>query len=389
NELYGRIAGEVQEYVLRDMVAPEGCFYSAEDADSDGEEGKFYLWTTSEVKSVLGDNDTELFCSLYDVNEQGNFEGKSIPNLIGRGISEADRLKIEPLRQKLFAYREKRVHPYKDDKILTSWNGLMIVAMALGSRVLGDDRYYQAARQAADFILKQLRRPDGRLLARYREGESLYPAYAADYAFLIWGLIELYQADFEARYLQTALELNDDLIKYFWDSENGGLFINGEDSEQLLARPKEDYDGAIPSSNSVAALNFLRLARITGNNDLENMADQQLKAFGTSISEIPAAHSFFMIAALFYHNRSQEVVIAGKRHESDSREMLEVINKRFLPGTLVILKDAIDNEDIQEVIPFVKYMKMVDGRATAYICDNFSCQEPIVDIREFENILTP
>jgi uncharacterized protein YyaL (SSP411 family) len=308
-ELYGRIAAEVLTYVNRDMVSPEGGFYSAEDADAEGEEGKFYLWTTSEVKSILGEKDGQLFCSLYDINDQGNFEGKNIPNLISKGISESGRAEIESLRQKLFAYREKRVHPYKDDKILTSWNGLMIAAMAIGSRVLGDDRYYQTARNAADFILQHLRRPDGRLLARYREGESLYPAYAADYAFLVWGLIELYQAGFEAKYLQTALELNDDLIKFFWDSENGGLFINGEDSEQLLARPKEDYDGAMPSSNSVAALNFLRLARITGDSSLENMADQQLKAFGSAVSDIPAAHSFFIVAAMFSQNPSQEIVI--------------------------------------------------------------------------------
>jgi uncharacterized protein YyaL (SSP411 family) len=385
-ELYGRIAAEVLTYIIRDMVSPEGGFYSAEDADSEGEEGKFYLWTASEVKSILGDKDGQLYCSLYDINDRGNFEGKNIPNLISKGISESVRAEIESLRQQLFTYREKRVHPYKDDKILTSWNGLMIAAMAIGSRVLGDDRYYQTARNAADFILQHLRRPDGRLLARYREGESLYPAYAADYAFLVWGLIELYQAGFEAKYLQTALELNDDLIKFFWDSENGGLFINGEDSEQLLARPKEDYDGAMPSSNSVAALNFLRLARITGDSSLENMADQQLKAFGSAVSDIPAAHSFFIVAAMFSQNPSQEIVITGRRDEIDSREILEAINDRFLPGTLVILND-IYNKEIQEVIPFIKDMKMVDGRATAYICSKYSCQEPIIDIEKFVTVL--
>lgn len=386
-QLYSRVAKEIFSYILRDMTSPEGAFYSAEDADSEGEEGKFYVWTAEEILSVLGKEEGQCFCEEYDISPRGNFEGKNIPNLIKKLISEEEREKLEKLREKVFAYREKRVHPHKDDKILTSWNGLMIAALAYGARVLNKPEYLQAAGRAADFILSELRRDDGRLLARYREGEAMYPAYASDYAYLIWGLIELYQAGFDFRYLKTAIELNNDLINYFWDREKGGFFFYGEDAEQLLTRPKEAYDGALPADNSVAALNLLRLARLTGNSEIEDMAAECLHCFGEQINGMPLAHSFFLTAAMYYSKPGKEIVILGDKDDENSQQMLQAISRLFLPDTVVVFKNNNDRE-INEVISFTESMKKIDNTTTAYICSGFTCRKPTSDVKEFTDSLT-
>ncbi len=233
---YGEVVRQIFEYVLRDMTSPEGGFYSA--------------------------------------NEKDNFEEKSISNLLhnGEAFNRITENPVENYRKKVYKAREKRVHPYKDDKILTAWNGLMIAALAVGARVLDNKEYAEAAEKAVAFIKSKLVREDGRLLARYREGDAAYSGYLDDYAFLIWGLIELYEATFKAEYLKFALALNKDMLKYFYDEDNGGLFLYGSDSEKLIVRPKDVYDGATPSGNSVAAVNFLRLGRLTGEPDLEGKA---------------------------------------------------------------------------------------------------------------------
>jgi uncharacterized protein YyaL (SSP411 family) len=256
-DLYARVARQIFAYVLRNMTSPEGGFYSAEDADSEGVEGKFYVWTPDEITCILGEEAGKTFCSYFDITDKGNFEGRNIPNLIKGMVSEEDKAFIDTCRDKLFEYREKRIHPFKDDKILTAWNGLMIAAMATGGRVLGDSAYTGAAEKAADFLLSTLVDKDGRLMARYRDGQISHPGYADDYTFLIWGLIELYETTYKPDYLRKALSLNEALLKLFWDEENGGLFIYGSDREQLIARPKEVYDGAAPSGNSVAAYNLI------------------------------------------------------------------------------------------------------------------------------------
>lgn len=308
SDLYGRVAREIFTYVLRDMTSPEGGFYSAEDADSEGEEGRFYAWSPDEVMAVLGSRGT-LYCEMYDITEAGNFEGRNIPNLILSPTTKDARAEWELERQALYIQREKRVKPLKDDKILTGWNGLMIAAMAMGYRILKDKRYLQAAERATDFILQNLRREDGRLLARYRDGEAIYPAYAADYAYLIWGLIELHEAGSDNRFLELGQELNNDLLKFFWDKEKGGLFFYGEDSEELLIRPKELYDGAMPSDNAVATLNFLRLARMHGNANLEEKVRDQFLHFAGTINENPTAYSFWLLVALGQKPVGQRIVL--------------------------------------------------------------------------------
>ena len=383
-EKWAKIAHDIFTYVLRDMTSPEGAFYSAEDADSEGEEGKFYVWTPDEIKDVLGNEEGEGFGQQYDITPEGNFEGKSIPNLIRTGYKNGD---PQALKQ-LFLFREQRVHPFKDDKILTAWNGLMIAALSLGARVLDEPEYAEAAEKAVEFIRQNLRREDGRLLARYRDGEAAFPAYVDDYAFLVWGLIELYQATFKSGYLSLALELNRDMLKYFWDEANGGLFQYGSDAENLISRPKETYDGAIPSGNSVALLNMLKLARLTGATDLEEKSQQQLKAFGGSINEAPMGHSHFLTGVWLNIVPSVEITLAGDPKSSEMKEMLRAINSGFRPELLLTVKaPGEEGEVISDIVPFTRDSKSIDGQATAYVCTNYACQQPVTSPRQLREMI--
>jgi len=383
-EKWAKIARDIFTYVLRDMTSPEGAFYSAEDADSEGEEGKFYVWTPDEIKNVLGKEEGESFCRQYDITPEGNFEGKSIPNLIRTGYKNGD---PQALKQ-LFIYRDQRVHPFKDDKILTAWNGLMIAALSMGSRVLDEPEYAEAAEKAVEFIRQNLRRKDGRLLARYRDGEAAFPAYVDDYAFLVWGLIELYQATFKPAYLSLAMELNRDMLKYFWDEVNGGLFQYGSDAENLISRPRETYDGAIPSGNSVALLNLLKLARLTGDTDLEEKSQLQLKAFGGSINEAPTGHSHFLTGVWLDIVPSVEITLAGDPKSSEMKEMLRAINSGFRPELLLTVKaPGEEGEVISDIVPFTRDSKSIDGQATAYVCTNYACQQPVTSPRQLREMI--
>ncbi|MFS8501651.1 MAG: thioredoxin domain-containing protein, partial [Caldicoprobacter sp.] len=388
-DVYAEVAKKIFTYVLRDMALPEGGFYSAEDADSEGEEGKFYLWTPNEIKDILGEREGEMFCDYYGITDEGNFEGRSIPTRIHTSapVNEDEAL-IAPLRQRVFMRREQRVHPFKDDKILTSWNGLMIAAMAMGGRVLQDQRYIQSAERAAEFVFHKLVDKNGRLMARYRHGETAYPAYLDDYAYLIWGLIELYEATYKPVYLQYAIRENQRMIDLFWDPDRGGFFLYGRDGEQLIARPKEVYDGALPSGNSVAAMNLLRLARLTGKQDLEDMAIRQLKAFAGIVKQFPAAHTYFMMAAMFALYPTREIVFAGSKGNRDLVDMINAFNSAFAPNTVTLLhSDDEEGRQLEQIVPYVKDQKAVDGRATAYVCENFACRAPIVDKNELLKML--
>ncbi|NLI13239.1 MAG: thioredoxin domain-containing protein [Peptococcaceae bacterium] len=396
--LYAKVAKEIFTYVLRDMTSPEGGFYSAEDADSEGEEGKFYVWSPAEVKNILGEKEGEIYCRLFDITAKGNFEGRSIPNLIsappfnaaGEINSKTDEMTVSIglQRQKLFDARAKRVHPYKDDKILTSWNGLMIAALARGAAVFSEPVYKEAAVRAVDFILQKLRREDGRLLARYRDGESDYQAYLDDYAFLTWGLLELYGATFEVTYLVSALKLAGQMIDLFWDKENGGFFFYGEDAERLIARPKEIYDGALPSGNSAALHNLLRLARLTGNTELLEMADKQIAAFAGEISKHPWGYTHFLSGIDLMLGPAREIVIAGKSGEADTEAMLSAVRRAFIPETAAVFHPAGESgKGIEKAAPFVKEQLPVNGKATAYICQNYACREPVTDPEELARLL--
>ena len=386
NKKYARVAEEILEYILRDMTSKEGGFYSAEDADSEGEEGKFYMWSQKEIKDILGQEQGSKFCYYFNITSQGNFRGKNIPSLIGKSIPPEDIQFIKDSRDKLFKYREKRVHPHKDDKILTSWNGLMIAALALAGRILNNSKYTLAGKKAVDFIYKNLIREDGRLLARYREGESSFPGYADDYAFLIWGLIELYETTYNPEYLKNALELNQDFLKLFWDSKGGGFFLYGKDSEKLIIRPKEIYDGAIPCGNSAAALNLLRLSYLTTNYEFQDKVKQLFENFADEIESSPISCSFSLAALLFSKYPVRQIIISAGENINEVKKVLEIINKKYNPFTISLLYSHL-NKDLKQMYPSIESYIAIEGKFTVYLCENFICREPITDINLLEEIL--
>ncbi len=404
-EEYRKTAGEIFTYVLRDMTAPEGGFYSAEDADSEGEEGKFYLWTEEEIRQVLGSEEADLILKVFNIEKNGNFMEQATGKRAGANIlhlrkslteiaselkmSDQDLQKrLETARQKLFTYREKRIHPHRDDKILTDWNGLMIAAFAKGARVFDEPRYAEAAKATVDFILKNMRKSDGRLLHRYRDEQASLPAQVDDYAFLIWGMLELYETIFEVRYLQIALDLNRDLIEHFWDDNNGGFYFVADDGENLLVRQKEIYDGAIPSGNSVEMLNLLRLGRITANYDFEEKAARIGRAFSRNVKQSPSAYTQLMVAVDFGVGPSYEVVIAGNSQAEDTKEMLKAIRTQFIPNKVMILRPTEqESPDSDHLAEFTKHHLSIEGKATAYVCLNYNCRLPTTDVNKMLELL--
>jgi uncharacterized protein YyaL (SSP411 family) len=401
---YGETASEIFTYVLRDMTSPEGGFYSAEDADSEGEEGKFYLWTEEEIRELL-EEESELIIKIFNVEKEGNFSEEASGRRTGRNILylrkpladisaslnipfEELKARVECAREKLFSYREKRIHPGKDDKILTDWNGLMIAALAKGGMVFDEPKYLEAARRAVDFILNRLTTPDGRLLHRYREGEAALVATLDDYAFFIWGLIELYEATFDIGYLKIALRLNDDMIKHYWDEKNGGFYLTPDDGEALIVRPKEIYDGAIPSGNSVAMLNLLKLAKITANPDFERKAIGIVRAFSRIVKQLPLAHTQLMIALDFALGPSYEVVVVGKPGSEDTNKMLKSLHRPFVPNKVVVFCSTEKGyPGIEEIAEFAKNYSALNGKATAYVCINYECGLPTTDVDKMLEML--
>jgi len=296
--------------------------------------------------------------------------------------------RLESSRQKLFTVREHRIRPLKDDKIMTDWNGLMITALAKAAQAFAEPSYARAAKNAADFILRNMRTADGRLLHRYRNGQAALPAYVDDYAFLVWGLLALYEATFEVRYLKVALELNSDLIKYFWDDREGGFYFTADDSEELLARTKEIYDGAVPSGNSVAMLNLFRLGRITANSDLEKKAVQIGRAFSQNIRQFPSAYTQLMVALEFGVGPAYEIVVAGNSQANDTKSMLKELQTRFVPNKIVLLRPSEQElPDIVSLADFTRDQLSIDGKATACVCLNYACQKPTTDTTEMLELL--
>lgn len=305
NHLYKEIVKKIFTYLLDKMYYKEGGFYSAEDADSEGVEGKFYVWSKREIEEILGEDESKIFCETYGITQNGNFQGKNIPNLINKDIDKLSKNKdlvkiLENIRGSLYKYREQRIHPFKDKKILTSWNGLAITAFTVAGKIFKNQRYVEIAERAADFVLDKLVSKNNRLLVRYKDGESANLGVLEDYAFLIWGLIELYETNSNDKYLDKAVNLNKQMLDLFYDEEHGGLYLYGTDNEQLIIRPKEIYDGAIPSGNSVATLNMIRLYKITNDSKLRDIVKKQFKAFGSTVNKNPSAYLHFITAYMYY-----------------------------------------------------------------------------------------
>ena len=344
-----------------------------------------YMWTENEIRQILPNEESEYISGLFNSKGNGNFpdgNGKNIfymstPPGSDHPVTDTGQV-FEHGRDTLFSQREKRVHPGKDDKILTDWNGLMIAAFALASQVFDEPEYANAARSASDFILSKMRFENGRLSHRYRDGEAAISGFLDDHAFFIWGLIELYEATFEVRYLKAALEINNDLIKHFWDNEKGGFFITPDDGEEMLVRKKDIYDGAVPSGNSVAMLNLLRLARITGDQKLEQQAQNIMRSFSGIIARSPAAYTMLMTALDFYFGPSSEVVISGDFHEEGTKKMLTALRKEFIPNKVVIFRPDGESE-ITDISGFTGNLKGRKDKTVAYVCRNFSCKLPTDD----------
>ncbi len=405
-EEYGSVAAEIVSYVLRDMADPGGAFHAAEDADSEGEEGKYYLWTDQELRDLLGPDRWRLAREVYGVVQAGNFadeatglrNGRNILHLgLGTaetahrlGIAEAElRTELESVRAILLNARGSRVRPVRDDKVLTDWNGLMIAALSRAGVALGEVRYTSAAEKAARFLLSSLTDERGRLLHRYRDGEAAIPALADDYAFLVWGLTELYQATYEAGWLEHAVRLNRDFIEHFLDPDGGGFFLTADDAEQLLVRSRESHDGAVPSANSVALANLLRLARLTGETALDEYAAATARGLGSRVALAPASHTHFLSGVDFALGPAREVVVVGDPADPATEKLLGTLRRRFLPRTVSLLKrpSVAGPDSLSELVPFTRPLESVAGRPAAYVCRDFVCERPVTVPEDLDRLL--
>ena len=380
-QLYETVVRRTVEYVLRELEAPHGGFFCGQDADSEGVEGKYYVFTPNEVYGLLGKEDAVAFCHRYGVTERGNFEGKSIPNLIGQQDIDTEPEGMDAIRERLRVFRLERTALHKDDKILTAWNGLMIAALARAGLALNESSYLDAAKRAASFIIQNLTDQDGRLLARWREGESAHSGKLDDYAFLAWGLLELYETTFEVQYLREARRLADLLLTYFFDEEGGGFYPYSSDGEQLVTRTKEVYDGAMPSGNAVAALVLSRLARFTGENRWREAAQKQVSYLAGAVVQHPLGHSFTMLALLEELWPGADLVCTG---ESIPHELMTLLRENTHPGLRVLVKTPENQLQLAELAPFTEAYPIPDHGARYYLCRNGTCEAPVDDISKLD-----
>ena len=386
NGLYRRITEETLDYVLREMTDPSGGFYSAQDADSEGVEGKFFVWTPDELRPLLGD-DAELVMGYYGVTEGGNFEGANILNVARppedyarqRGVS-ADALAdaVERARSVLLPVREERIHPLLDDKVLTSWNGLMLRSFAEAGAALGRGDYLDAARRNAGFLLDNMRDADGRLLRTWRNGQAKLLGYLEDYACLADGLVSLHEATLEPRWLQEAVRVADGMIALFWDDQASGFYDTGIDHETLVVRPRDVFDNAQPCGGSVATDVLLRLAVVTGNDDYSAKGVTPLRALQQLLGRAPAATGHWLGALDFYVSLPKEIVIVGQTEHPSTAEMLAEVGSRFLPNRVIVGVSDPAAPPLQDS-PLLEQRGMQDGAPTAYVCEHYVCQLPVTD----------
>jgi len=390
---YRRVGEEILNYVLREMKGPEGGLYCTQDADSEGHEGKFYVWTRDEIKKVLGKEKGTPFCAYYGVATEGNFEGgtsvlniasslENISQLYGTPVEELGKL-LEEGREKLYVEREKRVKPGRDEKILTSWNGLMISSFVDGFRVTGNDAYLTGAVGAADFILQEMKK-EGHLMRVYNKGTSRVKGYSEDYAFFIQALIDLYEATFETGWLKEANDLNRRMIQQFWDERNGGLYFTGTENEPLITRSKNPYDNAIPSANSVAVFNLIRLGYLTGEESLRQKAEQILHLFHRFLEQHPSGFAQ-MLSGLSFFLGPQEIGIVGPKNNPKIKSMLRAIYLAYLPNRILSLRDPQDPAE-GNWFPFLRG-KGDQEAPTAFVCKGFTCLPPVRNEKELKKAL--
>lgn len=390
---YRNIGEEILHYVLREMKHPEGGFYSTQDADTEGEEGKFYVWTKEEILNVLGKEKGLPFCSYYGVETEGNFEGERSVLHIASTFDEVSRLHGIPVaelekvladgRKKLYAEREKRVRPGLDQKILTSWNALMISGFADGFKVSGNEAYLSVAKASARFILGEMKE-DGDLMRVVQGGASRVKGYSEDYAFFIQALIDLYEATFEAEWLKEAEDLNRRMIDQFWDEKDGGFFFTGRENEVLIARSKNPYDNALPSANSVAVFNLIKLGYLTGEASLTSKAEQILRLFCTYLEQHPSGFTQMLSGLSFFLN-PEEIGIVGPRNDPETKAMRREIYLAYLPNKILSLRDPEESTE-GKWFPFLSE-KRISGVPTAFVCKGFTCLPPVTDVKALKKAM--
>ena len=386
DDFYRSVAEDIYEYVLREMTAPEGGFYSAQDADSEGEEGKFFVWSIDEVKEIIGEEDAKIFCNYYDISAVGNFEGHNILN-VRQTIEESaaqQNVSVEKLnevlsngRKKLFDEREKRIKPLRDEKVLTAWNGLMLESFAESAAILDRKDYLETAEKNAQFILDNLRR-DGFMLRTYKDGVAKLNGYLEDYAFFASGLIALYETTGNLRWLEESIAITDKMIEEFWDEENGGFYFTGKSHEELIVRSKDYFDNATPSGNSVAAEVLLKLNCLTGDEKYVRYAVTVFRLLTDSIRRYGSAFGRVLSAMDFHLSTPKEIVIIGDSNSEDTKELLRTVWSSYIPNKIVLLSDGKDVDGI----PLLQGRTMIDGKATAFVCENFTCQQPVTTVEE-------
>ena len=401
-EEYREVTEQILEYVLRDMTSPEGGFYSAEDAESEGVEGKFYQWRREEIKQLLTPEESQIFNQVYQIKEKGNYTDEATGFLTGRNIlhlktpleaAARDMYlkikelspKLEIIREKLFQARENRIHPSKDDKILTDWNGLMVVALARAARTFNEEQYLETARKTVEFIKTNLYQ-EGKLWHRYREGEVKVEGYLDDYTFLIWGIIELYQATLDSSLLKWAYQLVQVLLDEFQDKDKGGFYLTQKDAQELLLRRKEAYDASVPSGNAVIYANLLHLSTLLEDQELYEHALKLEKAFAPSITQNPTGYTMFLTGLMDRLGPLYEVVIAGEKKDKRTQNLIKVLGENYLPGVFYSLNSS-EDEWLNEKIPSFQDKKPMEGQTTAYVCKQGVCMLPTTDVRELMDLL--
>ena len=393
NEEYSQVVKEVFEYVMRDLTSKEGGFYSAEDADSEGEEGLFYLWEKAEINNILGQKTGKLFCDNYNIESEGNYfdeltKKKTELNIPFLNKSQSyDKSLFNSSRKILLNERISRIRPSLDDKVLTDWNGLMIAALSKGGQKLNMPLYVDYAEKSAKFILDKLTNDDNKLLKRYRKGKAGIDPHLNDYSFFIWGLLNLYDATHKAEYLSSAITFCNDMISDFYDTENGGFFIGPKYAEKLIARLKDTYDGAIPSGNSVAVMVLFRLSNLTSNQLYHEIAENSIQAMSTKIVQNPSSLAYLLAANIYNKSNHNQIIIVGKKSDYQSKQIIKKLNQIYNPNSTIIFKDASNPKKINSILPWIKNYRMINDEVTIYVCKDFSCNLPVNTIEKILALL--
>ena len=397
NPLYRRIAEETLNYVLREMRGPTGGFYSTQDADSEGEEGKFFVWTEEEIESILGPEEGALVAGYFGVTEAGNFEGENILNVpqdgesfaAEAGIARADlEAAINRARPLLLEAREGRVHPGRDEKVLSAWNGLMMRSFAEAASILGHDGYLQVAIACASFVLESLRQ-DGRLLRTYKDGRARIKGYLEDYAFVADGLLAIYEATFDGYWLDQSRALADGMIELYWDEGQSAFFDTGADQDALLVRPRDFSDNATPCGSSVAVDVLLHLSHLTGESEYGRRGASALRSMRQYLATVPMGMGHWLCDLDFYLSTPKEIAIVGARRDPATQSLLDIVYRSYLPNKVLAGTDPEKPGNIATDLPLLQGRQMMDGRPTAYVCQNYICKLPVTEpdalVRELEH----